>query len=56
MDWILQKYSPAPLGVFRPSGFIGIEVQSIDITGNYRENWQAYFALHRARKVRNIPN
>jgi hypothetical protein len=56
MDWILQKYSPAPLGVFRPSGFIGIEVQSIDITGNYRENWQAYFDLHRGRKVRDVPN
>jgi hypothetical protein len=56
MDWILQKYSPSSLGIFKPSGFIGIEVQSIDITGNYRDNWEAYFGLHRGSVVKAIPD
>lgn len=41
MDWILQRYRNDGEGL-EPLDFIGIEVQSIDITGNYRDNWSAY--------------
>ncbi len=37
MDWILQTYNNG-----MPKEFIGIEVQSIDITGNYRNNHKFY--------------
>ena len=37
MDWVLAKISGAEL-----VEYIGIEVQRIDITGNYRYAWHAY--------------
>jgi len=37
MDWVLAKISHGDL-----IEYVGIEVQSIDITGNYRDNWYAY--------------
>ncbi|HHG4904341.1 TPA: NotI family restriction endonuclease [Pseudomonas aeruginosa] len=37
MDWVLAKVRGRVL-----LGYVGVEVQSIDITGNYRENWAAY--------------
>lgn len=41
MDWVLQRYA-ARDGTLVPSGFVGVEVQSIDITGNYRDCWSSY--------------
>lgn len=37
MDWVLAKIHKGNL-----IEYVGIEVQSIDITGNYRDNWYAY--------------
>lgn len=37
MDWVLARIMDGKL-----VEYIGIEVQSIDITGNYRANWNAY--------------
>ena len=37
MDWVLAKVEGQQL-----VEYTGIEVQSIDITGNYRDNWYAY--------------
>ncbi|MBQ7644988.1 MAG: hypothetical protein IJS84_08190 [Spirochaetales bacterium] len=37
MDWVLAKVVDQQL-----VEYTGIEVQSIDITGNYRDNWYAY--------------
>jgi hypothetical protein len=56
MDWILQAYKRIGANELSSQGYIGIEVQSIDITGNYRENWQAYKNIHLKKKVRSIPN
>ncbi|MCB1807752.1 MAG: restriction endonuclease [Candidatus Competibacteraceae bacterium] len=40
MDWVLAHISQAKL-----IEYVGIEVQSIDITGNYRDAWHAYHNL-----------
>jgi len=37
MDWILAKVDKGTL-----QEYVGVEVQSIDITGNYRDAWHAY--------------
>lgn len=37
MDWVLAKVSHSKL-----IEYVGIEVQSIDITGNYRDTWHSY--------------
>ena len=37
MDWVLAKISQGKL-----LEYVGIEVQSLDTTGNYRDNWYAY--------------
>lgn len=37
MDWVLAKIDNKNL-----IEYVGIEVQSIDITGNYRDNWYSY--------------
>lgn len=37
MDWVLAKVSGRTL-----LEYVGVEVQSIDITGNYRDNWASY--------------
>jgi hypothetical protein len=55
MDWIIQRYIKSN-GNLTPVDFIGIEVQSIDITGNYRENWQAYYDLKIGVNRDQIPN
>ncbi len=41
MDWVLAKVHRGNL-----IEYVGIEVQSIDITGNYRDNWYAYKNLN----------
>lgn len=41
MDWVLAKVCQGEL-----LEYAGIEVQSIDITGNYRDNWYAYKNLN----------
>jgi hypothetical protein len=41
MDWVLQSYILDGSEKV-PKDFIGVEVQSIDITGNYRENQKYY--------------
>lgn len=41
MDWVLAKVYDSTL-----IEYTGIEVQSIDITGNYRDNWYAYKNIH----------
>lgn len=41
MDWVLAKIVNHQLVEYS-----GIEVQSIDITGNYRDNWYAYKNIH----------
>lgn len=37
MDWVLAKVNENKL-----VEYVGVEVQSIDITGNYRDNWASY--------------
>ena len=37
MDWVLAKIEGSKL-----VEYVGVEVQSIDITGNYRDAWYAY--------------
>lgn len=54
MDWVLQRYETID-GKTLPKDFIGIEVQSIDITGNYRDCWQAYANLKEGHAVESIP-
>jgi hypothetical protein len=41
MDWVLQRYK-SENGELIPIDFVGIEVQSIDITNNYRDCHSAY--------------
>lgn len=40
MDWVVAKIEN-----YKLVEYVGIEVQSIDITGNYRDNWHAYHTL-----------
>lgn len=42
MDWVLQAYDRRANQSLEPIDFVGLEVQSLDITGNYRENWASY--------------
>jgi hypothetical protein len=55
MDWVLQRYS-SDRRRLQASEFVGIEVQSIDITGNYRDPWAAYKRLKNGHHVPSIPN
>jgi hypothetical protein len=55
MDWILQRYTKTNYGL-RPEDFVGIEVQSIDITGNYRETHEAYSNYALGKAVAVIPD
>lgn len=41
MDWVLAKIESCKL-----VEYVGIEVQSIDITNNYRDAWHSYRNLH----------
>ncbi len=55
MDWVLQAYETNGQQLV-PQDFIGLEVQSIDITGNYRDTWSAYRNIKEGRTVETIPN
>lgn len=50
MDWILVRFCSGKV-----AEYLGIEVQSIDITGNYRDTWYAYKSL-RPRASTTIPS
>ncbi|MRH21888.1 NotI family restriction endonuclease [Rhodovulum strictum] len=54
IDWILQRYRNTS-GRLVPIDFAALEVQSIDITGNYRENFTAYKNLRDGSRVNYIP-
>lgn len=54
MDWVIQSYRNS--GNLIAEEFIGIEVQSIDITGNYRKNWTSYEAMKITGKIPNAPD
>ena len=56
MDWVLQQYEFDSDKKLVPKQFVGVEVQSIDITGNYRKNWSAYKAIKEGSKIRSIPD
>jgi hypothetical protein len=52
MDWVLARIVDAQL-----VEYVGIEVQSIDITGNYRDAWHGYKNLPETRtSVDQIPS
>jgi len=55
MDWVLQKYKNVG-GRLVPEDFVGIEVQSIDTTGNYRDNFHAYEQLKSGKPPNYIPD
>lgn len=55
MDWVLQSYKVTENKLI-PEEFVGIEIQSIDITGNYRDNWAAYKDLKLGEEIEEIPN
>jgi hypothetical protein len=55
MDWVLQRYKTVQ-GCLQPQDFVGIEIQSIDITGNYRGPWNAYQSLKNGTPTGNIPS
>jgi hypothetical protein len=55
LDWVLQHYTYNNK-TLKSHNYIGIEVQSIDITGNYRENRAAYEKLRTGIPPLDIPN
>lgn len=55
MDWVLQRYTLKDLYLIAED-FIGIEIQSIDITGNYRDTFSAYSSLKNGQLTNLIPN
>lgn len=55
MDWVFQSYEKLD-GKLVPKEFVGLEIQSIDITGNYRDNWAAYKKIKTGKEVSSIPN
>ena len=56
MDWVLQRYRKQGSS-WTPEDFVGIEVQSIDTTGNYRDNHAAYIEVReRSYTPTVIPN
>ena len=56
MDWVLQRYERTECGKLIPLDFVGIEVQSIDITGNYRDAHSGYISLRQGNKPVAIQN
>lgn len=46
MDWVLARVKNGEL-----LEYVGVEVQSIDITNNYRDNWYAYKNLNENTRV-----
>ena len=55
MDWVLQSYDTNGHTLV-PMEFVGIEVQSIDITGNYRDTWDAYRQMKEGIPVTDVPS
>lgn len=55
MDWVLQAYA-TDKDKLLPQEFVGLEIQSIDITGNYRDTWDAYKKIKEGRSVNNVPD
>ena len=57
MDWVLQRYRRVGEQLI-PAEFVGAEVQSIDITGNYRAPWNAYDSMKQghSHQIHSIPN
>jgi hypothetical protein len=55
MDWVLQSYAKNGNALV-PQDFIGLEIQSIDITGNYRDTWDAYRRMKEGNGVDEVPN
>jgi hypothetical protein len=51
IDWVVQRYQSKD-GTLSPVDFVGIEIQSIDTTGNYRDNYGAYANM----KVNGVAN
>lgn len=51
MDWVLAYVVCGKL-----IDYTGIEVQSIDITGNYRDAWHAYKNLPQSNQSGNVPS
>ena len=51
MDWVLAHISGARL-----IEYIGVEVQSIDITGNYRDTWHAYKNIEEGTDRATLPS
>lgn len=51
MDWVLAKIEGSTL-----VEYAGVEVQSIDITGNYRDAWHAYKSLGQTPGRNSIPS
>lgn len=45
LDWVLQAYNRTGSNELEPLDFVGVEIQSLDITGNYRDNWQHYIDI-----------
>lgn len=56
-DWILQRYEVSASGCeWEPRDFVAIEVQSIDTTGNYRDNLTAYGAIKTGQRDQVVPD
>ena len=53
LDWVLQSYR-RQRGELVPDSFVGVEVQSIDTTGNYRECHESYAKQKRRVAVRHV--
>jgi hypothetical protein len=51
MDWVLARIRDGKL-----VEYIGVEVQSIDITGNYRDAWHAYKNMSSVSDRDNLPS
>ena len=51
MDWVLARISDGKL-----IEYTGIEIQSIDITGNYRDAWHAYKNLSEGTERMDLPS
>ncbi len=55
MDWVLQAYD-RNADKLVPTEFVGLEIQSIDITQNYRDNWNAYKNIKGGTAVAEVPS
>ena len=55
LDWVLQSYRVTSRGL-EPVDYICLEVQSIDITGNYRDAWSAYMSMTDSSRVYEVPD